>query len=361
METIDVAAPAAAVPSAGAAPDGQRLQLEFRGSGAEYFRIWIVNLALTLVTLGIYSPWAKVRRLRYLHGQTVLAGSAFGYHGEPLQILKGRLIAFTLFALYLVAGQLNPVAGALTGLVLAAAVPWLVVKSLRFRFRMTSWRGLRFDFDQQFGRAYLVYFGWGLATGLTLGLLLPQFVRKLHQFAVGHASYGSTRFRCEPPLAPFYWAALKALGFLVGVAVAGGAVGLLLTSLSGGGGDQAGIVLSMLPLVSIMVAYIVAAGIFQAGTMNAVYSSTSLGPHQLHSALSGPRLAWLYLGNALAIIASLGLLVPWATVRLLRYRLGTLHVDAVGSVDEFVAAQQSAAPGATGEEIAEVFDVDFGL
>ena len=45
-----------------AKPDNQRiLQLQFNGKGFEYFKIWIVNIFLTIVTLGIYSAWAKVR------------------------------------------------------------------------------------------------------------------------------------------------------------------------------------------------------------------------------------------------------------------------------------------------------------
>ena len=46
--------------------------LRFTGSGSEYFRIWIVNVLLTIVTLGFYSPWAKVRRLKYFYGNTYL-------------------------------------------------------------------------------------------------------------------------------------------------------------------------------------------------------------------------------------------------------------------------------------------------
>ncbi|MFX5918539.1 DUF898 family protein, partial [Acinetobacter baumannii] len=49
----------------------------FTGSGGEYFRIWAVNWLLTMVTLGIYSPWAKVRRLKYFHQHTLLAGHRF--------------------------------------------------------------------------------------------------------------------------------------------------------------------------------------------------------------------------------------------------------------------------------------------
>lgn len=58
-------------------PDqAHHVPIEFTGSGSEYFRIWIVNLLLTLVTLGIYYPWAKVRRLRYFYGNTLVAGHA---------------------------------------------------------------------------------------------------------------------------------------------------------------------------------------------------------------------------------------------------------------------------------------------
>ena len=90
------AAPAAPAPPVPAV--AQSYRFEFDAHGGEYFRIWIVNLLLTIVTLGIYSAWAKVRKLQYLYGHTRLAGSAFGYHGEPLKILRGRLIAAALGA-----------------------------------------------------------------------------------------------------------------------------------------------------------------------------------------------------------------------------------------------------------------------
>jgi hypothetical protein len=52
----------------------QRYQAEFTGTAGEYFRIWIVNLALTILTLGIYSAWAKVRKRRYFYAHTRIAG-----------------------------------------------------------------------------------------------------------------------------------------------------------------------------------------------------------------------------------------------------------------------------------------------
>ena len=38
----------------------------FHGNTREYFRIWIVNTLLTLLSFGVYSAWAKVRKRRYL-------------------------------------------------------------------------------------------------------------------------------------------------------------------------------------------------------------------------------------------------------------------------------------------------------
>src|ERR1700742_5249025 len=75
-------------------------QLRFTGTGASYFGIWIVNLLLTIVTLGIYSAWAKVRRLQYFYRNTQLADSSFDFQGSPIKILIGRVTAVLLFVGY---------------------------------------------------------------------------------------------------------------------------------------------------------------------------------------------------------------------------------------------------------------------
>ena len=78
----------------------KRHPVEFTAHAGEYFRIWIVNLALTIVTLGIYSAWAKVRKRRYFYGHTRIDGEAFEYRANPLAILKGRLIAVAAIAVF---------------------------------------------------------------------------------------------------------------------------------------------------------------------------------------------------------------------------------------------------------------------
>ena len=59
-------------PAAG--PACEPISFQFKGRAGEYFRIWIVNTLLSVVTLGVYSAWAKVKRLRYFYGSTFLDG-----------------------------------------------------------------------------------------------------------------------------------------------------------------------------------------------------------------------------------------------------------------------------------------------
>ena len=60
--------------------------LSFGGSGFEYFKIWIVNILLTILTLGLYYPWAKVRKNRYFYGNTSLDERNFEYHATGKQL-----------------------------------------------------------------------------------------------------------------------------------------------------------------------------------------------------------------------------------------------------------------------------------
>jgi uncharacterized membrane protein YjgN (DUF898 family) len=130
------------------------LPIEFTGSSSEYFRIWIVNLLLIFVTFGIYYPWAKVRRLRYFHANTLVGGEPLGFHADPVKMLKGYFLVGILFAMYSVAGNFSALAGFLTFVIVVAIGPALLKSSMQFRLANTSWRGLRFHFKGSVGGAY---------------------------------------------------------------------------------------------------------------------------------------------------------------------------------------------------------------
>ena len=67
-------------------------RIQFKGTGTEYFKIWIVNVLLCIVTIGIYYPWAKVRTRRYFYANTEYADRYFDYHATGKQLFFGYLI-----------------------------------------------------------------------------------------------------------------------------------------------------------------------------------------------------------------------------------------------------------------------------
>lgn len=158
--------------------DSRELAFTFTGSGKEYFKIWIVNLALTILTLGVYSAWATVRSKRYFYGNTWLDGANFEYHATPQQLLFGRLLALFLLGVYLLLSQFNPLANLLLIGVLSLAIPWVMWRSLQFRARMSSYRNVRFGFSGSLAKAYLIP-AIPLLITLVIGVLLSATIFNL--------------------------------------------------------------------------------------------------------------------------------------------------------------------------------------
>src|SRR5712691_2779560 len=183
--------------AANAAGPGKRHPVEFSASAGEYFRIWIVNLALTIVTLGIYSAWAKVRKRRYFYGHTRIEGESFEYRANPIAILKGRLIAVALFAAFYAISHFAPLYIWALYLLLLFAGPWLVVRSLAFNAYNTAYRNVRFAFSGTYRTCLGLVLGYGLLTVVTFGLGFPFLRRRLVQFAAVSHSYGTTRFALD--------------------------------------------------------------------------------------------------------------------------------------------------------------------
>ena len=127
-------------------------EINFSGNAKEYFGIWIVNLILSIITVGIYSAWAKVRRETYFKNNTKVFDMGFGYHATGGQILKGRIIDFIVLVLANVLASVDPIFGIILTVVLIALLPWILNSSLRFSARMTSFRNIRFNWHGTIGK-----------------------------------------------------------------------------------------------------------------------------------------------------------------------------------------------------------------
>ena len=339
-----------------ATPRSRTLSFTFTGSAGGYFGIWIVNTLLRIVTLGIYSPWAKVRKRRYFYGNTLLDDASFDYLADPLAILKGWFIAGVFFGLYSLASNTSPIASAVMMLIFLGLYPWVVVRSQIFNKRNSSHRNIRFSFRPDYRQAYRVYLWWSLLVPLTLGILAPYVVYRQRRFLVENSAFGATFFRFDASHKEFY-RAFRPVFLLVPLVLAA-LGGVYLLAKDGAGNPNP--VLALAPGVAFFASYLVVGLYLPTALTNLTWSSTRIGGHRFQSALRVRDLAWIYFSSAVAVLCSLGLLAPWAAVRLTRYRLDKLTVTGVGSLDSVLAAD-NAEMGATGEELGDMLGFDMGL
>lgn len=403
---------------ASTAAPAQAVPFRFTGTAREYFGIWIINLLLTILTLGIYAAWAKVRTQRYFYGNTVLDGSVFDYLAKPLAILKGWAIAIAVLVVYNIVSGLYPVTGIVFFILFLLALPWIVVRSLMFRAHNSSYRNIRFTFQDAYREAVRVFIGLGLLIPISLGLAYPYYVYAMNRFMVNNSGFGTSGFRMDVPAKAFYKIYLIAGVLLIGfVALAGTVVTPMIQNIvtemqtaapyqpaapqtylddatipddspysgcealiaepdTGTGTDgscEEGAAAEPDPemvkrLIVVQMAmsgffglfYLMAFAYLQARTGNLVFNHTDLSGHRFVSTLRARDLMWLYFSNTVGIILSCGLLIPWARIRMARYRAEHLALQPDGSLDNFAQSQRGQV-SATGEELGEVFAVDIGL
>src|SRR5215216_3769869 len=144
---------------AGSAPNEQVFRFAFTGRSGEYFRIWIISLCLSLITLGIYSAWGKVRKRRYLYAHTRLDGTGFDYRASPIAILRGRILALLLFGGFALSGHFVPLMQWLFIALLLVLSPWIVVAAARFNARNSTYHNIAFAFDGSVGEAAWIFVG----------------------------------------------------------------------------------------------------------------------------------------------------------------------------------------------------------
>jgi len=347
----------------------QRLDFEFTGTAREYFGIWIVNTLLKFVTAGIYTAWAKVRMRRFFYGSTRLQGHVFEYLADPKVLFKGWLIAVGAFLIYMLASQIDVVLGAIAGMALFCLLPWLIVRSRMFNNRNSSYRNIRFGFKPAYREAYIVYAGLPLLSILTLGLLTPYVLYRQKKFLTENSSYGKTPFTFNAKAKDFYILALKVFfGFIVIAALVGAISAMLLGGVSAvlhpTGQREVLAALGIIPILAFILIYFLIMVYGQTAMANLCWNNIKLAGNSLESRLSMWSMAYLFVTNALAILFSLGLLMPWAMVRMTRYRMETLTLISDGSIEDILAdSANMGVVGAAGEEIGDVFDmpVDIAL
>ena len=288
------------------------------GRGGEFFLIFIVNLLLTIVTLGIYKFWATTRNREYLWSHTEVDGEALEYTGRGIELFIGFLKVIGLIIVVAIVGSLVPPVLGLLYLGLPFLIGFAIYGAVRYRLSHTRLRGVRFGLDGTAARHGLLFLGYTILLIFTLGLATPWVRNALHANLVGHMRYGSETFSYAGRGAELF-------GFFL--------ITVLLT----------------LPTLGLIWFW------YKAKELRYHINHTALGTVRFESQLSGSAYFWLWLSNMLLLLLTLGLAWPWVLLRSIRYTLNTLVVS--GELDYAKIRQEAAEAEASGEGLADALDV----
>ncbi|MCS4306628.1 uncharacterized membrane protein YjgN (DUF898 family) [Rheinheimera pacifica] len=340
-------------------------KVAFSGQASEFFGIWIVNLLLSIVTLGIYSAWAKVRTNQYFYGHTRIENQPFRYLATPVQILKGRIIAVIIFALFFIASSLSPLLAVVLALLFLPASPWLIVQSLKFNMRMTSYRNVRFAFHGDYAGAFKYFVLLPVLALFTFYLAMPWVLKKIDRYMCSNTSFGGQKMQINTDTSSYYIAVLVAMAAVMGVITVMIIIGAVLVGVMAATGAAnvgvATVLITAAVFVMYFFAFALSAAIYHSMIRNHIFERTELpGIAKFKSEMQVMPYLWLTVTNLLAIIFSLGLAYPWAKIRKAAYLASVTTIAVYPQADSLVdQVQQSSS--AFGEEAAGLFDIDVSL
>lgn len=324
----------------------------FTGTAQEYFGIWIVNLLLTIVTIGLWSPWAKVRRERWTAGHTLIDGSPFEYHARGLQIFIGRAVLLLITLAYVLVIVFFPDYIWIPVVGMLVLTPLLLNRGLRFAMRVSGWRGVRFDFNGSYLKTAYYFMLMPLLSYVTLGLFAPVGTRLSARYLAANLSFGGQPFATDPPLKRLYGVLgrtyLLALALLVPVVAS---VGLTIWYFIANPPPDPSRVEPPFWIFALNAApyFLFIFGIFvyySISTTNVVLNHMTLdGRHRFRSTLSPLRFFWILVSGWVVTAVTIGLMHPWAACRRWRYVARHRSVVAVGPLDGFDPTPPQAGKG----------------
>ncbi|MCF6226787.1 MAG: DUF898 domain-containing protein, partial [Xanthomonadales bacterium] len=386
--------------------------LSFSGTGGEYFKIWIVNILLVIITLGLYYPWAKVRNNRYFYANSVLEGRNFEYHATGKQLFVGYLIAMSLFIAFVLIQNISPIGSGVVLLIFFLAIPWIIWKSLKFNLRMSSFSNVRFSFAGVISEAYVnylylpiaffiaiyavpigavvlislysealtplisVFIGVAVVMFLVLAFYLFAYMKKRNtSYSVNGYRFGQGIFTTNLETAEF----AKILGKTIGLWILAIVFLLVISGLVIGIDGFANFAEAMneseatsennqsfvgtlgLMYLGFIVASLLIMAYFYSRQREYIFANSSLDTDiTLASTLQARSLGWVMISNFILIIFSLGLAIPWAKVRMARLILENTLVNTDVGFDQYVTQKQEE-QSSLGEQIGDAFDVDVGI
>ncbi len=351
-------------------------KVEFRGMAGDFFLLQLGNLALTILTLGIYRFWGKTRYRRFLWSNTLLDGDPLEYRGTGLELFIGAILVILLITIPF--GVISLGAGALfgdaaAGFVIAQVIIILLIyyligvgqyRSWRYLFSRTSWRGIRSGMIEE-GFAFGWYsFGLTMAQLFSLGLATPwvsvkRWNRLVRDVRIGNLAMSSTAQ--VKPLWPKFllvWG-LVTVPMLAFIGWFGWTYSEFFTDPDAMNPESAGefLIAIVVLYAGLIVIGLLGAALFAqywAAYLKETFNNTTIGPTmRLRIDVETWDVVRFYLGNIVLVMFYIGiLLMPYRNWSFMARRI---WID--GEYDARDLMQSELAGPAQGDGIADAFDV----
>ena len=337
--------------------------LAFTGTARQLFGIHFVNILLSLITLGIWIPWARVRNRRFFYGNTWALDYGIDYLATGFALFKGWILVLAAILTFYVTPYFTegfPYVQEGLSVLFMLIYPWALTKSIYFNARNLAWRDVRFDWKGRYFGAAWYFFLFPMIGVLSFGLLIPLMSCKARQYIVNNYRFGKATFENNLDIGSFYGASVQAIFAFIFMLIMVGVFSfglvfivfgyqmtdsifdnlMLFASLDSD--NIAGYPLYLIPLLFLATFYATGA-FYHATTRNIMINGLYLrGGVKFRSELSGTKLAWIMISNSAAIMLSLGLLWPWAQVRRYRYLVESTQLRPSQGIDGFVDSQSRA-------------------
>ena len=322
------------------------IQCQFTGDGKSYFRIWISNIFLNIITVGLYMPWAKVRALQYFYSHTYVGDDNFKFTGNPWKMFKNRLIALVVFAVLSVFSQFLPGFESIVSLLIMIIMPWVIVMSLRFYARHTRYRGIFFQFKGSVWGAAVFFILLPLLNFFTLFIFSPWLAKKHQEYICNNYYYGETPFKLIVSAKVYYKMSLS-----VALTIIAGALISVLFSL---------LFHDFLVFIGLYITAFVVKNIVVLYLKKIMFEHLSIKSFSFKPDYRSVPFIKIIASNSIMILLTLGFYYPWAKVRTTTYFTDHLEIRGDSSLDEFISHEVENVK-ALGEELGDVLDIDVGF
>jgi len=308
--------------------------LKFSGQFSSLFVILLVNFFFTIITLGLYYPWAKAKLLQYFYSETELHGSRFVFHGTGKEMFRGYIKIFILFIVLFGSMQLFKLLGEPTLLLIGTVVFYFVFLSLiplaihgvmRYRLSRTSWRGIHFGYRGNLGELYKLYIKGVLFTIFTLGFYYPWMTVSLRKYVLAHTRFGNIEFE-------FIGEGSTLLGLHI-----------------------SGLFLSIITIYIYIPWYLISIKNFEINNTKVIQNGHS---HSIQSTMRGGSFFGLNVTNFFILIFTLGLGMPLVIIRNMKYYLSNIHFSNMIDMDTIIQTEVDY-KNATGEDLSDALDLNF--